>query len=106
MKSKILSFFSILCAVFAFFSFAYFYPRYLLSVFGPSHFLSSYLYIYTFGFFFFVMILWLLVQSGAIQLKRVGEKKWLAVFVICLLFNILMHGLWIYLAIHFPLKIA
>ena len=83
---------------------AFFFPRWLVSHLGEAHFLSSYLYIYGFGLPFFILGIYLLIRSRAINLKVVGERKWLFFFILGLTWSMLAHGMWIFVAVHFPFK--
>ena len=81
---------------------AFFFPRWLVSTFGESHFLSSYLYIYGQGLPFFIIGVYMLIKSQALNIKLHEEKKWLAYFILVLMWNMLAHGLWIWTAVQIP----
>ncbi len=81
---------------------AFFFPRWLVSVFGLKHFLSSYLYIYGSGIPFFILGIWLLLRSKALDLRIAGEKKWLVFFILGISWSVLAHGVWILMAVQIP----
>ena len=80
----------------------YFTPRYLIHTFGETYYLNSLIYIYSFGTLAFGINVFFLIKSGALNLSHPGEKKWLAIFSLCLLWWIGVHTLWTVLAKHLP----
>ena len=81
---------------------AFFFPRWLVANLGEAHFLSSYLYIYGQGLPFFILGVYALIKSKALNIKLPEEKKWLTVFILVLVWNMLAHGLWILTAVQIP----
>ena len=84
--------------------FAYAYPRFLISQLGENSPWISYLYTYGMGLIIFVGSL-VFIFTRQIDLQRRKEEfYWLFAIVCGFLFMFLCHGLWIYLAVHFPIK--
>ena len=93
----------IFCFVFCFLALsAFFFPRWLVAKLGEAHFLSSYLYIYGQGLPFFILGVYALIKSKALNIKLPQERRWLTVFVLVLVWNMLAHGLWIWTAVRIP----
>ncbi len=82
----------------------YSYPRWLVSSFGESHYLSPYLYLYGLGVPIFVFNMWLMVRNGGMRLNIPGEKRWIFIFMCGLACSFVLHTLWVVVATYFPFK--
>ena len=82
----------------------YFYPRWLSRLMGEDHFLFSWFYIYFFGTLFFIFNMGLLLKSRALNLAKPGETKWFWFFTLALIWGMVLHGLWILMAVPLPFK--
>jgi len=99
MKTPLKNIVVVLSILFIIIGSAFFLPRWIITYLGESHFLSSYLYLYISGLPFFILGIYALVHSKAVNLKLIGETKWLLLFIFGLLWYIIFHGLWILIAI-------
>ena len=104
MKLTFVKFVGTLFVIGIFTAFAYFYPRFLVSSLGESSPWISYLYTYGMGFIFFSSSLIFIFTRSIQDLRRRREFYWLIVISVGFVFMFFCHGLWIYLAIHFPIK--
>jgi hypothetical protein len=93
-----------LAALTLFLLFCFFYPRFLLSIWGPEHPWTNYLYLYGFGFFYTGSGVLLVLKNGACQLQRPRDRFWLKVVVGGFLYFAILHGVWIMLALNIPYK--
>ena len=86
-------------------AFAYFFPRFLSAWLGEQSPFISWLYTYGMGFVFFVLTIALIWAKPVLDpLRRREELFWLMGIFSAMTFMFCMHGLWIYLAVHFPVK--
>ena len=85
-------------------SFAYIYPRFLAVQLGENSPWISYLYTYGMGFIVFSSSLLLIFTRKIDPLRRKQELYWLTAIMVGFFFMFFCHGLWIYLAVHFPVK--
>ena len=85
-------------------SFSYFYPRFLVSQLGENSPWISYLYTYGMGFIVFAGSLIFIFTRKIDSERRKEEFYWMIAIVSGFLFMFFCHGLWIYSAIHFPIK--
>ena len=85
-------------------AFCYIYPRAIISAFGIDSPWTNYLYMYGFGLVTFIIGIFLILKSGACNLKRKKDLFWFKALIIGMLFFITLHGTWIYLAISIPFK--
>lgn len=93
------------CVLSFIFVYSYIYPRFLVSVLGEQSLWISYLYTYGMGLvFFFLSVFWIFTRSGVNPLRRKLEKSWLAAIFLGCFFMFCLHGLWIFIAVSFPMK--
>jgi len=98
MKFTQISFFT------TFIFFAYWYPRFLVSVFGEKSVWISYLYTYGMGGIVFGSSLIWIFNRKKNPFRQKEEFRWLLAILLGFLFVFSFHGLWIYLAKVFPIK--
>ena len=92
-----------LCVVFAV-AFSYIYPRFLVDKLGENSPWISYLYTYGMGFIVFAGSLAFIFTRKRDVLRKKQELYWLLAIVSGFFLMFFCHGLWIYSAIHFPVK--
>ena len=84
---------------------SYFLPRTLSQLIGESSPWISWLYTYILGFIFFVLsLVWIFTRKGINPKRRKQEFYWLLVFTTGLVLMFVIHGLWILMAIQYPIK--
>ena len=82
----------------------YFFPRLLVSRLGGDSPWLSYFYTYGMGGIVFgLSAIWIFSRKRA-ALRRKEERLWLLAVLCGLSFSCLAHGLWIFLAVSFPVK--
>lgn len=84
--------------------FCFYYPRLLLSLWGPEHPWTNYFYLYGFGFFYTGSGLLLAIKTGACRLSRPRDRFWFKVVVFGFLYFAILHAGWILLALSVPFK--
>ena len=92
-----------LCVGFAV-AFSYIYPRFLVDRLGENSPWISYLYTYGMGFVVFSSSLVFIFTREMDILRKKQELYWLSAIVFGFLLMFFCHGLWIYSAVHFPVK--
>ena len=86
-------------------AFAYQYPRSLVSLLGENSPWISYLYTYGMGFIVFLLSLfWIGTRKKIDPQRRKQERVWIIAISCGFLLMFGLHGLWIFLAIDFPVK--
>ena len=82
----------------------YYYPRYLIQVFGEGSPWLGYLYTYGIGGLVFAFsVIWIFTRKK-LPLRKREELIWLLMISLGLIFSFFMHGLWITLSLSFPIK--
>ena len=85
--------------------FSYFYPRFLVQLMSEDSPWISYLYTYGTGALFFAIgSFWIFTRRAIHNMRRKEEIRWLITILCGMTFMFCFHGLWIFLAIHFPFK--
>ncbi|MCZ0932722.1 MAG: hypothetical protein OXJ52_06195 [Oligoflexia bacterium] len=85
-------------------AFSYTYPRFLVSQLGENSPWISYLYTYGMGFIVFSSSLIFIFTRQIDPQRRKQEFYWLIAIACGFLLMFFCQGLWIYSAIHFPVK--
>ena len=85
-------------------SVVYFLPRFLVKTIGEQSPWISYIYTYGLGSFFFISSLILLLNQKIHLRRRKQVKIFISIVTLMLLWGIVLHGSWIFLALKVPFK--
>jgi len=85
-------------------AFMYIYPRMLINELGEANPWTSYFYMYGFGVLFFFIGIFIILKSGACNLKREQDRFWFKILMFGMVFFASLHAGWIYLALSIPVK--
>lgn len=80
----------------------YFYPRWLISMWGEADPWTSYFYQYGFGFLMTAIGIILIVKARSLVFGRGSDTLWFVVLVSGFFFYLALHGFWIYFALNTP----
>ena len=84
--------------------FIFVYPRLLISWLGQENPWTSYLYQYTFGAVFFGLGMLLILRTRALVPGRGRDSLWLKILIAGFCFFAAFQGVWVYMALNWPVK--
>ena len=91
-------------AVLGFITFAFIFPRFLLTIWGPENPWTNYFYLYGFGVIYSGSGVLLALKTGACNWERPRDRYWMKVVMGGFLWFAVLHAFWIYMALSIPYK--